>query len=67
MMNYVIARPWYPEDPDSGLCIYAYGSEIQMDGSLEDARRLLDYVKRNSDREERKHYAIYEVTFKRIP
>lgn len=61
-MHYVIARPWDPEDPDSDLCIYAYGNEIQQ-GTLEDARDMLAYVKRHSEPEDRKHYAIYELNF----
>jgi hypothetical protein len=62
-MNYVIARPWHPDDPNSDLCIYAYGNEVHQGGTLKQARELLAYVRRQEPGEA---YAIYEVTFKRL-
>jgi hypothetical protein len=66
-MDYVIARRWEPEDPESSLCIYTYGSEIQR-GTLKDAKDMLAYVKRQSKRDgdPHKEYSIYEVAFRKL-
>lgn len=59
--NFVVARPWETDDPDN-LCIYAFGGEVQR-GTLEDARRFLDYVRSRSGTEQ---YRIYTVNYEVI-
>lgn len=60
VFKYVVARKWYPDNPASDLCIYAYRTEIQT-GTMEDARRFLEYV--NGRRDDEKDYSIYRVEF----
>jgi hypothetical protein len=60
MFKYVVARKWYPDDPNSELCIYSYRTEIQT-GTMDDAKRFLEYVNVQSDNE--KDYSIYRVEF----
>jgi hypothetical protein len=60
--EFVIARKWDPDDPNSGLCIYAYHREIQT-GTMEDAKSLLDYVRRQGPE---KDYHIYRISYERI-
>ena len=66
--TYAVGRPWYPEQPDSPICFYAYGREI-FDGTLTDAKEFRDYCNRVAERnhkEEKKKgpapkYRIYRV------
>ena len=72
--DFVIAKKWYPDDPDSSLCIYTYGSEIQQ-GNMEEAQSFLDYVKMMTEFDNKREsiikkqpldpneYKIYKVTF----
>lgn len=61
-MNYVIARPWYPEDDNSPLCIYTFHNEVQS-GTIEDAQALLRYVKAQKSTYD---YSIYKVKYKKV-
>lgn len=61
--DYVVAKPWDPEDPKD-LCIYTYFSEIQ-NGTMKDAKRFLKYV-RGVNKEDAKEYSIYKVEFTKI-
>ena len=54
--NYVVAHPW----PSGNLAIYAFGSEVQQSGTIEEANGFLDYVKRQSPDEA---WAVYRVDF----
>ncbi len=68
--QYVVARPWYPDEPDSSLCIYTYGGEIQK-GTMKNAEEFLAYVKRQAklDKDPKKDidsYGIYVVGLTRI-
>ena len=63
VIKFVVARPWYPHDPDQ-LCIYMYQGEIQQ-GTLETAQGFLSYVKSRS-RPDEQDYAIYKVTLTKI-
>ena len=63
--DYVVARPWYPDDPNSTLCIYAFGGEVQR-GTMKEAKEFLEYVKRQSENDERDQYGIYIVGMARI-
>lgn len=56
--NYVVARPW-KEDPRR-LAIYAYGGDVQQQGTMRQARWLLAYVKQRVPGEP---WAIYRVDF----
>lgn len=60
--EYVVARRWDPDDPNSGLCIYSYHGEIQ-NGTMEDARSFLDYVRCQGPE---KDYGIYRVRYERL-
>ena len=60
--EFVVARKWDPDDPNSGLCIYAYHREIQT-GTMEDAERFLEYVRRQGPE---KDYHIYRISYERI-
>ena len=61
--HYVIARPWYPKDPHSSLCIYTiYSSQIQ-EGDLAHAQAQLRYVQRMKDEDKGDQYRVYPVTF----
>jgi hypothetical protein len=60
-INYVIARPWEDEDPEY-LSIYAHGSEVQR-GSIEDAKKMLEYVRWSDNSNE---WNIYLVNFEKI-
>jgi len=60
--EYVVARRWDPDDPNSGLCIYSYHGEIQ-NGTMEDARSFLNYVRRQGPE---KDYGIYRVRYERL-
>jgi len=62
VFRYVVARKWHPDDPNSDLCIYAYHTEIQT-GTMEDARRFLEYVNVRLRRDDKKDYSIYRVEF----
>ena len=53
--NYVIAHPW-ENNPDS-LAVYAYYTEVHY-GTKEDAKELLEYVKRKSPCHDWKIYKI---------
>lgn len=62
VFDFVVARPW--GDPKDGLCIYAYGSQIQR-GTLIGAKVFLEYVQQRSP-EHKDAYAIYKLTLERI-
>jgi hypothetical protein len=68
--KYVVARPWDLDDPEAGLCIYSYGSDIQ-EGTMKEAEKFLEYVKRQSkyDTDTKKEidsYGIYVVGLTKI-
>ncbi len=59
--NYVIARPWYPEDKDSALCVFAlFGQEVHR-GTMKYALDALAYANGFG-----KSYSIYKVKFKKV-
>lgn len=64
--NYIVAKPWYPEEEDSELCIYSYGGEIQQNGTIGSAKNFLQYVQRNSTHEDAHLYAIYKIKIDKI-
>lgn len=63
-INYVIGYPWNTKKPND-LCIYTYRTEIQS-GTMAQAKNFLEYVKRNSEKEDKDKYAIYTVTFTKV-
>lgn len=69
VFKYVVGRPWDESDPTE-ISIYAYGSEIQS-GTIEDARKMLGYVKAMGKIEKEPKsvidaYGIYVVGMTRI-
>ena len=61
--HYVIARPWYPENPFSNLCIYMIHSSELQEGNLEHAQAQLKYVQLMERRDKGDEYRIYPVSF----
>lgn len=41
--SYCVGRPWHPEDVDSSICVYAYGSQVHH-GSMANAEDLREFV-----------------------
>ena len=60
--NYVVAHPW-EDTEDSNLCIYTYFDTVHQGSSKEEAREMLEYVKRRSGNE---NWAIYKVKFTKV-
>ena len=66
--SYAVGRPWYPEEVNSSVCFYMYGSEIH-NGTIEDAKVFRDYCNRVSEGEHKEakkkgpapKYRIYQV------
>lgn len=56
--NYVVAKPW--KEKPRLLNIYTYGSDVQQQGTMQQALRLLAYVKQRVPGEP---WAIYRVDF----
>ena len=56
--NFVVACPW--EQEPTRLRIYAYGNEVQQQGTMQHAQWLLAYVKQ---RRPELPWAIYRVDF----
>lgn len=55
--SYCVGTPWHPEDENSSICVYAYGSEVHH-GTMEDAEGFKRYVEgQNKD----KKYHIYKL------
>lgn len=62
-IDYVVAHKWDESKPICGnLAIYAYRTEIQH-GTLEDAKRFLDYVRERSPEDD---WSIYKVSFSKL-
>ena len=62
-IDYVVAHKWDDSKPIVGnLSIYTYYSTIQH-GTLEEAKQLLDYVRRQSPDEQ---WTIYKVNFSKL-
>lgn len=57
--NYVIARPWH--DGTNALCSYMmYGGQV-LHGTIDDARKSLEYVISQKEDDDESDYQIYKV------
>jgi hypothetical protein len=56
--SYCIGRPWYPEDPNSSICTYAYGSTV-FHGTAEQAEGMRKFIEGRCDEE--KKYSVYKL------
>lgn len=54
--SYCIGRPWYPKQPDSAICVYAYGSTV-FHGTMTSARNTRDFIESREDEK----YSIYKL------
>jgi hypothetical protein len=55
--SYCIGRPWHPDDPNSAIGTYAYGSEV-FHGTTEDAEKMKEFLE---GRSEGKKFNIYKL------
>jgi len=67
--TFAVGKPWYPEDPNSSICIYAYGSEV-FHGTMSSAIQFRDYCnaqaamtkkKKDIDKNPYKIYQLVEI------
>ena len=58
--NYAIGRPWHPEEENSEISFYTYGSQIDY-GSMADAEKFLDYCNSRLEESDENKYSIYRV------
>jgi hypothetical protein len=59
--NYGVGKPWNPEDPNSSVGLYSYGTQI-FHGSLTQAINFRDSCNRDDRDPERGPYRIYQLT-----
>jgi hypothetical protein len=73
VFNYVIARPWDENDPNTTLSIYTIHSEdVHQRGTMREAKAALEYVRGQAKRDgeskdDVSRYGIYVVGFTRLP
>jgi hypothetical protein len=60
--HYVIARPWYPQDPHSSLCIYMIHNTQLQAGNMAHAQAQLNYVRLMEKQGHGDAYRIYPVS-----
>jgi len=56
--SYCIGRPWHPEDPNSSICTYAYGSTV-FHGTVKDSENMRDFLQGRCESGEK--YSVYKL------
>jgi hypothetical protein len=55
--SYCIGKPWFPEDPNSSICVYSYGSAVFY-GSEKDSEGMKKFIE---GRDKPNKYSVYKL------